>query len=139
MSVSKFILERNFIPTFIPGQFHGIDMCSEQVYNDFAFSPNHTHYVSSNISDEVFQSLVYYMINGIPPQITKDNFVDYLKINDEFNLLKNFIKKTEDEFGVDLKCIIQLSDTKSKQDNKVLEIYIAKNLDYCLQNYGKDI
>lgn len=139
MSVNKFILERNSIPTIIPGRFHGIDICSEQVYSDFAFTPNHTHYISSEISDEVFQSLVDYMINGIPPQITKENFADYLKINDEFNLFKDFIKKTEDEFGVDLKCIIQLSDTKSKQDNKVLEIYIAKNLDYCLKNYEKDM
>lgn len=131
--------EESFFLTFhsnkypICTQFNGIDKCSKQLYKDLVFSSDHTHIVNSDVSDVVFQSLINYMNNGTLPQITKENYLEYLMINEEFQILTEFIKKSEEEFGTDFKCIVQLNDIKINQDNSFLENQISKNLDLYLK------
>lgn len=135
MEEKSFILKFQSNDYQIPPRFHGIYQCSPQVYNDLVFSSNHTHIVSSIVKEEIFQSLINFITKGIPPRIKKENFIEYLKINEEFQLLTDFIKKSEEEFGTDFQCLIQLCEISNEQDNSLSETYIARNLDSYLKNY----
>lgn len=58
------------IPTIFP---HILDM-SPEVYNKIIFDQNHSYRVESNVSQQVFQSFVNYMINDEKPDVTIETF-----------------------------------------------------------------
>ena len=88
-SIFQLILKSK--PYAIPTVFkHTIDM-SREIYNFLIFNNNHSYQVKSNVSDQVFRSFVSYLINDEEPDITLENFNQYLELSQEFKLLNSLL------------------------------------------------
>lgn len=53
---------------------------------------NRQYEVKSDISEEVFQYFINYLVNAEPPNILPDNIKEYTQLSQEFGIMKDFIK-----------------------------------------------
>lgn len=121
------------IPTIFK---HSVDI-SPDIYNYLIFNSDHSYHVKSNVSEEVFQSFLNYLINDEEPDINLDNINQYYEISQEFNLLQKIISAKIHSFGeyfVNINGLMQKNTDLSKYEES-----IAINLDDYIEKYGSSL
>lgn len=95
------------------------------------------YFVQTEVEDDIFQSFLDYLLNEKEPLINFDNFYQYFLLCNEFPMISNFVFKKEFD---DLIKISYLKNSSSINKVKSFsEQYIAKNLDYYLDKYSKEM
>lgn len=116
--------------------FKYIQKLPTSVSNALVFN-DHQYISKAKVSESVSQSFIDYLINDKKPDISIDNYQEYLEISQEFNLLDDFIKEKEKEWGEDLQYFNGLHQS-SNQDKSFCETKIARNLDYYLDRFTEN-
>ncbi|KAK8840225.1 hypothetical protein M9Y10_031170 [Tritrichomonas musculus] len=101
------------------------------------FNSDHSYHDKSNVSEEVFQSFLNYLINDEEPDINLDNVNQYYEISQEFNLLQEIISAKIHSFGeyfVNINGLMQKNTDLSKYEES-----IAINLDDYIEKYGSSL
>ncbi|KAK8835970.1 hypothetical protein M9Y10_040167 [Tritrichomonas musculus] len=98
------------------------------------------YYVQSEVSRESFQTFLDYLYDKKEnPELTVDNYYEFQVLSEEFNgNLREYLSKKEFE-NIKSLSILKHSTTEVKGDVSSCEEYIAKNLDYFLENYSKEM
>lgn len=110
---------------------------SPNIQNKLIFSPQHEYSVESNVSSQIFESFIGYLINGNIPSIQISNINEYEKLSHEFDQLRSEIEQKKNEFGEHL---INLNGLQEKCDDKsTYEEEIAKKLDEYVTKYGCEL
>ena len=102
------------------------------------FSGN--YYVQSHVSRESFQIFLDYLNDqNENPKLTINNYYELLLLSEEFNgNLRDYLAK--EEFAkIKILSILKNARTEENRDVSFCEEYIAKNLDYFLEFYSKEM
>lgn len=119
----------------IPSVFKNLVNISQTISRSLIFNSNHEYQVESNVSDEVFQSFIEYLVNDRLPEIEIETFDEFLQLSEEFQILREFIEEKRGQFGEYLVNLNGLKDTKNVNHSIYTE-KVAMKLDDYIENYG---
>lgn len=122
----------------IPCQFKGLSDINQDIYTQLLFSPNHTYIVSSDVSEEIFQSFLDYWIQQKKPEINSKNVYEYLNLSDEFQIMQDLIKAAKLQWNQYERNLDMLS-SNSTSDKHIVEEDVSQNLDEYIEKYGKSL
>lgn len=108
---------------------------SPNISKSLIFGLNHQYHIESDVSDEVFQSFIQYLISDEIPDIQINNINEFSELSKEFHLLEEVIQNKKEEFGeylVNLNCLYS-------KNSLFYEEQIASNLDEYLEKYGQEL
>lgn len=131
-----FLLRRK---TFkVPLIFKHLTDISENISKILITSQNHQYEIQSNVSDDVFQSFIEYLVYSKHPDIQIDNIHEYIELSTEFNILQDIIENKKKEFG---EYLINLNAffITNNQNLPYYEEQIAIKLDEYLAKYGNEL
>ena len=74
------------IPTF----FQSINYVNHDIYTSLHL--NGKYQVKSNVDESIFNLFIKYMVHKEIPIITNDNYFQYQKLSEEFDLMKDLVK-----------------------------------------------
>lgn len=119
----------------IPMMFKHIVEIRHKITKVLIFSSSHQYQVESNVTDDIFQLFINYMINDELPDI---NINDFLQLSQEFGLLEEELKAKIAQLGEYLVNLNGLQNKKSS-DVSFYEEQIAVKLDDYLLKYGQNL
>lgn len=108
---------------------------SPNISKSLIFGLNHQYHIESDVSDEVFQSFMQYLISDEIPDIQINNINEFSELSKEFHLLEEVIQNKKEEFG---EYLVNLNGLHSK-NSLFYEEQIASNLDEYLEKYGQEL
>lgn len=138
MEPNSFELLLNYKRFTIPSRFDRLTKVSAKVYNILIFSSPHQYNIESNVSEDVLQSYIKYWTDEDLPEVTISNFYEFYHLNQEFDLLTDFLENKKLEFGKDLQYYYALKESDIHYQSCYEEI-ISKNLDEYLERYGAEM
>lgn len=122
----------------VPSIFKHLVNIPTKISKSLVFDNQHQYKVESDVSEEVFQSFLNYLINDTLPDIQINNFNEFLQLNQEFQLLDDIIEEKKKQFG---EYLINLSGIKDNKNTNypVFTEKIAMNLDDYIDKYGQEL
>lgn len=123
----------------LPFQFKHWNSLPDKITILFINNKNRQYCIQSDVSDEVFESFVNYLITDTLPKINIQNIQEYMQLSQEFNLLGDFIEKKKKDFGKSYEGMLFLLNKKNPKDVSHIEKDIAMKLDYYLEKYGEKL
>ena len=109
---------------YVIANLRSLNKLKDDLYNTLVL--NHQYQVKSIVSEDVFQSFVDYLVNDTIPDIQKDNFHEYVLLNDEFEILSQIITDKEEELCNEINYVDILLNYPN-QDDSYYEERISKN------------
>lgn len=129
----QLILNNKFFQ--IPVKFNHLNDIPPSILNTLVTDPNHRYYVKSDVTEEVFQNFIDYLVEDQIPDIQEDDFYLYYELCEEFNLMDLIYQKKP---GIN-QYLINIKGLQYSKKNYLpkIEEEISQHLDEYLDQEGE--